>query len=219
MSMNDSPAVIATDRSRDRGPRSVALSSLWLTAGAPVAISLVSLLLSVYTIIEANRAPEIWLSAPEKVRIAQGPEEQAWIYAQPRFVSGAPNDRVAVISGIKLQVMPPDGESVTFAWTEQGWWQYDQPNRSLTWMFQADAAPLVVSPSNPQLPICLFESPVGWSWQEGTYRLTIVAARGQVPEALQTALEFTLSADIAEQLNANPRQLFWVRTQPVALAE
>ena len=39
-------------------------SSPWLTAGAPVAISLLSLLLSVYTIVEANREPEVWLSAP-----------------------------------------------------------------------------------------------------------------------------------------------------------
>lgn len=44
----------------------------WLTVEAPVAISLFSLLLSVYTIVVSNREPDIWLSAPDVVRVAAG---------------------------------------------------------------------------------------------------------------------------------------------------
>lgn len=187
--------------------KSHALSSAWLTAGAPIVISLISLALSFYSIFEATREQEIWLSAPDVVRVASG--ESAWFYVQPRLVSAARNDRVAVITGLRLEVEAPDGGSpVTFTWGEQGTWEYDTESRGLTWIYQADPAPLVVGPSSPQLPICLFEGPAGWEWQPGEYQVSIVAGREQNPDALRTAFRFALPEAVVDQVTLNPRT--WV---------
>jgi hypothetical protein len=187
-------------------------SALWLTAVAPVAISLLSLALSLYTIVEASREPQIWLSAPDVVRVAAG--ERAWFYVQPRLVSAAANDRVAVISGLRLEVVGPEGGApTTFIWDEQGTWQYDTVSRGLTWIYQADAAPLVVGPSSPQLPICLFEGPDGWTWQAGTYQVAIVASRGQDAEAMEAAFTVTLPEETVEMITSQPRTWVEVRTE------
>jgi hypothetical protein len=184
---------------------------LWLTAGAPVAIALLSLVLSIYSLIEGSREPVIWLSAPDVVRVAAG--ERAWFYAQPRLVSAARNDRVAVISGLSLDVSGPDGDApATFTWDEQGTWQYDPAGQALTWIYLADPAPLVVGPSSPQLPTCLFTGPPGWRWQGGTYWVTIIAARGPDAAPLQTDFTMTLPAQSADQVNAQPGTWVGVRT-------
>ena len=195
---------------RTRTIRETAASTLWLTAVAPVALSLLSLALSVYTIFESNREPEVWLSAPDVVRLAAA--ERAWFYVQPRLVSAARNDRVAVISGLRLEVTGPDGgPPASFLWDEQGTWEYDPVNRGLTWIYQADAAPLVVGPSSPQLPTGLFEGPPDWRWQAGTYEVTIVAARGQDADALQTTFAVTLPAETVKLVTTQPRTLVEVR--------
>lgn len=208
----DEPAAATDTRQRRRRlASSPGGGQLWLTAGAPVAIALVSLALSVYSIIEANREPAIWLSAPDVVRVAAG--ERAWFYVQPRLVSAARNDRVAVISGLQLEVSGPnDAEPATFTWDEQGTWQYDPAGQALTWIYLADPAPLVVGPSSPQLPICLFTGPPGWRWQAGTYWVSILAAQGPGAAPLQTDFTMTLSAESAERINAQPGTWVGVRT-------
>jgi hypothetical protein len=168
--------------------------------------------LSVYSIIEANREPAVWLSAPDVVRVATG--EEAWMYVQPRLVSAARNDRVAVISGLRLEVTPPDGAVMTFAWDEQGTWQYDPVNRGLTWIFVADAAPLVVGPSSPQLPYCLFLGPPNWRWQAGEYGMAIVATRGQDADELRADFAMTVPEETALAINDQPRRWNEVRTRP-----
>jgi hypothetical protein len=185
---------------------------IWLTAGAPLAISLISLALSFYTIFEASREQEIWLSAPDVVRVASG--ESAWFYVQPRLVSAARNDRVAVITSLRLEVEEPGGETpVTFSWGEQGTWEYDTESRGLTWIYQADPAPLVVGPSSPQLPICLFEGPADWVWKAGDYRVTIVAGREQNPDALRTTFRVSLADSAVEHITMNPRTWVGVPTE------
>jgi hypothetical protein len=199
----------AGSRQRSRGTGAV--NPVWLTAVAPLAISLISLGLSVFSIFEATREPEIWLSAPDVVRVASG--ETAWFYVQPRLVSAARNDRVAVVSGLRLDVSTPDGGTPeAFAWDEQGTWQYDPVNRGLTWIFVADAAPLVVSPSSPQLPYCLFLGPPGWQWQAGDYLVTIVATHGRNADALRTTFKMTLPAETAEFIVEQPRTWVEIRT-------
>jgi hypothetical protein len=196
----EEPAATAEQGERRRGgdARNV---PLWLTAGAPVAIALVSLVLSLYTIVEANREPEIWLTAPDVVRVAAG--DRAWFYVQPRFVSAARNDRVAVIADLRLEVAGPDGgPPVAFTWDEQGTWQYDPASQALTWIYLADPAPLVVAPSSPQLPICLFTGPAGWRRQEGTYWVTIAAGRGPGAAPLRTNFVMTLPTASADLVNA-----------------
>jgi hypothetical protein len=197
-----------TQRRRSLSPAGL----LWLSAGLPVAISVVSLLLSIYAVIEANREPEIWLSAPDIVRIAAG--QNAWFYIQPRLVSAARNDRVAIVTSLQLEVRPAGGEPVTFIWDEQGTWQYDPAAQGLTWIYVADPAPLVVGPASPQLPICLFEGPLGWRWQPGTYFVTIVAARGQ-GAPLRTEFIVTLPAESIAAIGAQSGTWIGVRTAPV----
>jgi hypothetical protein len=207
----DDAEVPAADTTAPGSGGASRLSSLWLTAGAPVAISLLSLALSVFSIIEANREPALWLSAPDVVRVATG--EEAWIYVQPRLVSAARNDRMAVVSGLRLEVAPPDGAPpIAFTWDEQGTWQYDHPSRSLTWIFVADAAPLVVGPASPQLPYCLFPGPPEWRWQPGEYRVTIVATRGRGPDEVRAEFAMTLSEGTADFINEQPRPWLEVRT-------
>ncbi len=167
---------------------------------------------TVYSIVQANREPEVWLSAPDVVRVAAA--ENAWFYVQPRLVSAAQNDRVAVISGLRLEVAAPDGEPpVVFTWDEQGTWQYDTVSRGLTWIYLADSAPLVVGPSSPQLPICLFLGPPGWDWQVGTYDVTIVAERGQGTDALRTQFTVSLPAETVDLITSQPRTWVEVRTE------
>lgn len=200
---------------RGKSRREVLFSAFWLTAAAPVAISLLSLALSIYTIIEANREPEVWLSAPDIVRIASG--ERAWFYVQPRLVSAARNDRMSIISELELEVITQDEESpVTFTWDEQGTWQYDPESRGLTWIFVADAAPLVVGPSSPQLPYCLFEGPEDWRWRAGRYQVTIVATRAQDAGVVRATFAMEVPAETAEFINAQPRTWIEVRTQGVS---
>lgn len=211
------PQVGSRRRHWQRSESAGAANPIWLTAVAPLAISLLSLGLSVFSIFEATREPEIWLSAPDVVRVATG--EAAWFYVQPRLVSAARNDRVAVVSGLRLELVTPNGGTpVTFMWDEQGTWQYDTVSRGLTWIFVADAAPLVVSPSSPQLPYCLFLGPPGWQWRAGDYLVTIVATRGQNADALRTTFKMTLPAETAEFINEQPRTWVEVRTDTSSAA-
>lgn len=186
-------------------------AQLWFGTLLPVVISLFSLVLSIYTIFAANREPVIWLSAPDVVRLSMG--ERAWFYVQPRLVSAASNDRVGVVSGLRLEVTAPgEQDPAVFFWDEQGAWEYDHENRGLTWIYVADAAPLVVGPSSPQLPICLFEAPEGWVWQPGDYSATIVASRGEGQPDLRTEFAMTLSPEVAAAVTSRPRSLWEVRT-------
>lgn len=83
----------------------------------------------------------------------------------------------------------------------------------LTRIFVADAAPLIVGPSSPQLPYCLFEGPPDWRWQAGSYRVTIVADRGPEVSPLRTSFAMTLPAETADFITAQPRTWVEVRMQ------
>lgn len=122
---------------------------------------------------------------------------------------------MAVITSLRLDVTAPNGgEAVSFGWDEQGTWQYDTVNRELTWIYLADPAPLVVSPSSPRLPICLFEGPPGWQWQAGTYQVRILAGREQENNALQSDFTLTLPQASVDYLEAQPRTWVEARTWP-----
>ena len=100
-----------------------------IPAGVPLVVSLVSLGLSGFAVFVDNRDPEVLLTAPAWVRVAQGPND-AWLYVQPRFVSTGRNDRVEVITDITLRVEPLNGgQASDFVWDEQG---HGIPTRSPT---------------------------------------------------------------------------------------
>jgi len=171
-----------------------------LDAGA-LAVAAASFALSLYSLLVAGRPPEVMLSAPDVVRVAQG-EDAAWLYLQPRFVSTGRNDRVEVISGIEVRAEPTAAGTMALRWEEQGSWVFDHPTRSLNWLFVGDAAPLVVGPNTPQLPVCLFTGPPGSAWTAGTYRVEIVAQREVAGAPLRARFTVNVSADEVAAVNA-----------------
>ncbi|HEU0115715.1 MAG TPA: hypothetical protein VFQ80_13605 [Thermomicrobiales bacterium] len=186
----------------------------WLFDGAALIISAASFVLSSYAVFVAGQPPDVWLSAPAVARVAQG-EDAAWLYLQPRFVDAGRNARVEVITAIRLEVAGGDAAVESFHWAEQGSWTYDHASRSLTWAYVGDPAPLVVSPSAPQLPICLFAGPAGSSWKAGPYRVTIVADRAVGGAPLRASFAMTIPPDAIAAVNA-PRggQFRDLPTQP-----
>ena len=190
----------------DLGARTAAV----LKDSTPIAVSLVSLMLSLYSIVAANREPEIDLSLPEIVRITQGPFD-SWLYLQPRFVSTGRNDRVAVVSELRVRLEPETGEPIPFVWDEQGTWRYDpeRPEDGLTWVYTADPAPLVVGPSNPALPIGLFVGPPDWPWTPGTYRIVVEAEQNTTGKTLTASTRITITPDVVEVLMGGVGKSIW----------
>ncbi len=74
----------------------------------PFAIAALSLALAIYGLVDARRAPRVLLSLPDRVRMAQG-SDTGWLYLQPRFVSTGRNERVEVITDVRLLVEPAIG--------------------------------------------------------------------------------------------------------------
>jgi hypothetical protein len=175
---------------RERVSRDTA-GFVWHTI-LPVGVSLVSLVIAIYSVLLTRHAPQVVMTMPDRVRVVQE-GNLAYLYLQPRFVNTGNNQRNEVISGMVANVQPvAGGESATFVWDEQGAWLFDHASRSLTWQFVSDPGPLVVSPNNPQLPICLFTSAPGWKWQPGAYRVIVTAERTIQHAPLRAQLEFTL---------------------------
>lgn len=187
---------------KERGP------SPWLTGGVPALVAVASLFLSIYTLIVSNRPPDVTLSVPDRVRLAQG-QDGAWLYLQPRFVSSGHTERVEVITGIRVLVTRGEEENpVAFIWSEQGEWAYDLETNSLSWTYVGDPAPLVVGPASPQLPIGLFTAPTASYWEAGDYRLTIVADRAIEQAPLSESFALHVSPEIVAQLDARRGEIF-----------
>ena len=105
----------------------------WRPGGPPV-ISVLSFGLSVYTLVVANRVPEVPLRVPNNARVAQGAAD-AWLYLQPKLLSTGDNQQVEVVTDLRLDmdIEPSDGgEPVTFRWDETGRWDDDEQNGSST---------------------------------------------------------------------------------------
>lgn len=199
---------------RERVPRDAA-RFVWLTI-LPVGVALLSLGLSVYGLIVAREAPDIIMTMPGRVRLAQG-EDTAWLYLQPRFVNTGDNQRNEVISNLVVEVQPATGGTpVAFGWDEQGTWLYNAQTNGLNWQYLADPAPLVVGPSDPQFPIGLFIATAGWVWQPGSYRVTVVAERTVRDEPLRASVELTLTTTDVDVVSDERRPIREVLTSPAA---
>jgi hypothetical protein len=186
---------------------------VWLSI-LPVGIALISLVLSVYGVVLNRSAPEVVMTMPDRVRIAQ--IGSAWLYLQPRFVNTGGNQRNEVIGGMIAEVQPPSGPSVVFVWDEQGVWLYNTETRKLDWQFMADPAPMIVGPNDPQFPIGLFIAPAGWVWQPGTYRVTLIAERTIQHAPLRAGFLFMLTPTDVEVVSAPDGFLREVRTTPIS---
>lgn len=192
----------------DQGTNRFMSHPIWVTVG-PFVIASLSLILAVYGLFDANRAPKVQLSLPDRVRMAQGPNA-GWLYVQPRFVSTTRNDRIEVITDLRLLVAPAadDGAALTMRWEAQGTWDYDPVAEELTFIFLADPGPLVVSPASPQQPLGLFEGPPGWRWEAGTYQITVLAERAVGGDPLRATFAVIFSEEEVRAVNAEPGQRF-----------
>jgi hypothetical protein len=168
---------------------------VWL----PLLIATISFATSTYTFFAINAAPELTLTMPAFVRVAQGPNlgGGAIVYLQPSFANVGQSAHVEVISGMTLRVQPASGgEPATFTWREIGRFVPDTTTGGLfrlSYEYVSDAQPLLVSQGNPQAPVGTFIGPVGWYFAPGAYRITLTASRQVNTAPLQRTIQITLS--------------------------
>jgi hypothetical protein len=177
----------------------------------PIVTSLASLAIALWSVIIATSEPEVLMLMPQRVRVAHSLENwtAAIVYVQPSFLSTAKNDRVEVISDIKLHVQPLDGgEGRDFTWLQHGTWELDPDQGDLQYQYAGDPGPLTVSPSNAQQPIVVFITDPGWAFNEGDYRLTVTATRVVSAASLQESFTISLTADAVASIN-DQRGNFW----------
>lgn len=181
-------------------------------AWVPLATSAVSLVLSVSSIVVSTREPEVVMILPDQARVAQGEDFGfAYMYVQPAFVNTGVNTRVEVIRTMTLEVEPADGgKPVEFYWDERGELVYDQAARSLNYRYTADAVPLLVSPRDAQVPFAVFNSPKGWYFKAGTYRIRLIAHRVVSERPLEGAFEITLAQKDIDFLTGSRGRSFLV---------
>lgn len=174
---------------------------VWL----PLLLAVISFATSTYTFFAVNAAPDLALTMPAFIRVAQGPNlgGVAVIYLQPSFTNVGQSSRVEVIAGMTLRVQPVSGgEAVEFTWREIDRFVSDPLNGNrLTYEYVSDAQPLLVSQGNPQAPVANFNGPPGWYFAPGTYRITLSAARQVNTAPLQRTMQITLSAAAIAALN------------------
>ena len=176
---------------------------VWL----PLLIATISFATSTYTFFATNAAPDLALTMPAFVRVAQGPNlgGGAIVYLQPSFANVGQSARVEVISGMALRVQPASGgEPATFIWREIGRFVPDTTTAGLfrlNYEYVSDAQPLLVSQGNPQAPVGTFIGPVGWYFAPGTYKITLIASRQVNTAPLQRTIQITLTDASIAALN------------------
>lgn len=178
----------------------------------PVCVAVCSLCVALFSLYSQRASPEIALSMPDRVRVFDG-ASIGGLYLQPRFIDSGSNDRVEVVTGMTATLTwAGGGEPVALRWDEQGAWVYDSNSHELTWTFVADPAPLIVSRSSPQLPMCLFLAPADWQWQAGDYVLHLTADRKIRSDPLEGEIAFSVTANQAAALTASPGTFFEILT-------
>ena len=167
----------------------------------PLTTALLSLPLSVAAILISVQQPEVVVILPDQVRIAQGPATgSAYLYLQPAFVSTGRNERIEVISDMRLEVTGP-GQPAVFEWTEQLRLVSEPSSGGLRYEYVADAVPLLVSPREAAAPLALFKAPPSWFFAPGDYRFRLVADRVISGQPLSDEFRVTLSAQNVEFLD------------------
>lgn len=129
------------------------------------------------------------------------------MYLQPTFVSTAANDRAEVIESIAATLTADDGTTAQLRWGETGRFDVGPfPDYEITWVITAvDPGPIIVTPSTPQTPIIQLDTPDGFAWSPGTYRVEVRAARLVSGEPLVGNLSFTLTeADVTRLREEGP---------------
>jgi hypothetical protein len=201
----------ATNRARrrrvglgDRLPFISAKILVWL----PLLIAAISFAISTYTFFATNAAPDLALTMPAFVRVAQGPNlgDDALMYLQPSFATMGQSAHVGVITTMTRRAQPAfSGESVEFTWREIGHFIPGTPSGSLVrlnYEYVGDPQPLPVSQGNPQAPVATFVGPRGWYFALGAYKIPLIATRQVNTAPLQRTIQVTLTAADIATLNA-----------------
>ena len=200
--MESSDAIVETSREEGTsGDAHVGASPMvlvrgvqnWFVIWVPLAASLLSLILAVVSLVVATHDPGVVVILPSRVIMddadfgADTPFHPANIYLQPNFVGTGNNNRIELLSRLSLTIMPDSGGSSTLAeWTEQGTWDFIDgvvdsaggTSSTRSYIYSADAAPLLISPNNAQQPLCVFPLPHGFELKPDVrYRLTLTADR------------------------------------------
>ena len=210
--------------SPDKAPASVVNGvgtvANWLRAKAldigALVISLVALGLSAYSFHLTTETPEVRMQIPEKVRVMQATQDdEAELYLQPHFINTGKNARGDVIDSIDLSVTYlPNGESVErkdiwFQPESYGKWDVSKEEYDLEYFFQdsysigSDPYPLVLGPATSEAPVVSFEAEEGFSFEPGTYQITIRASRvSKKSEPLKKTINIELTQAYIGLLNA-----------------
>lgn len=170
-----------------------------------VGVSVVALVLSAISLISASSPADVKLVLVERVHLSTDPG--ARVYLQPTFVSTAANDRAEVVESIAATLTADDGTTVPLRWGETGRFDVGPfPDYEITWVITAvDPGPIIVTPAAPQTPIIQLDTPDGFAWGPGTYRIEVRAARLVSGEPLVGNLAFTLTeADITRLRDEGP---------------
>nr|SBP00933.1 hypothetical protein BN4615_P10449 [Nonomuraea gerenzanensis] len=183
---------------------------LWLG----LATGTIALILSIINWVTLNRDPEVSLSLPSILRIAQG--DNVWLYLQPTFTTIRKTETTDYITGMELRVRPPAGSGAapTLVWDETGTWVYDSKTQEADYSYQSDPQPMLVSQDTPQSPTILFEA-TGWQFRPGRYELELRATRSSTdtPLAATFCLDITADDDAAFAQEGQYRWIGFQRTR------
>ncbi|MEX2030523.1 MAG: hypothetical protein WD906_06095 [Anaerolineales bacterium] len=160
----------------------------------PILTAAASFVISIYTFFVTSRPPDVEVISPRQIRVAQGGEGGAWVYAQPVLVASGRGERAEVVLDIRMHVEPlATAGGVDFRWDEVGTWQYDPVSQELGWTFLSDPSPLLFTAQTAQAPVLLFIGPPDWQFEGGTYRIVIEVDRAVDPQPARATLQITLS--------------------------
>jgi hypothetical protein len=99
---------------------------------------------------------------------------------------------------------------MTLDWSEQGRWDFQEGQAQVlvrTYVYGADASPLLVSPNNAQLPLCVFKGPLDWVLKpDVAYRLTLTAERVVVSQPLVGTIEVKVPAQALDAIKLQTQQ-------------
>lgn len=169
----------------------------WVRNWIPLAASLLSLILAIVSLVVATHDPGVAVILPSRIVLddadggADTPFHPANIYMQPNFVGTGNNSRIELLSRLELTIEADGGgQPVAAEWTQQGKWDYVNEggtSSSRTFLYSADAAPLLISPNNAQQPLCVFPLPNGFELRPDVrYKLTLKADRVVAGKPLQS---------------------------------
>jgi len=164
--------------------RQVELLTTTLTALTAVA----ALILSLISTVQLNHRPQISLTIPSVLRIAQARlpqgDTRVEVNIQPTFAVYEKTDLTGVITSLRLNMIPPsplNSPPPHFVWEDIIEYDYDITTGGTKGKIISDPGPIIVTQDKPQSPMLRFIANQALL-QSGRWRATLTAERaGQPP--------------------------------------